>query len=41
VIHKFSIEVDLNPINDKIIEKVHFKTGQLLGKYFDEIDFLM
>ena len=31
-LHKFFVELELNPATDKIIGKVHFKTGKLLDK---------
>jgi len=38
-LHKFFVEVELHPVTDKIIGKVHFKTGHLLDKYSGKIDF--
>ncbi|MFS4469135.1 hypothetical protein [Maribacter sp. 2210JD10-5] len=34
----FFVEVRLDPITDKILDKAHFKTGIILDKYAGDID---
>ncbi len=37
-LYDFFVEVELDPITDTIVGKVHFKTGETLDKYSGNID---
>lgn len=37
-LYDFFVEVELDPSTDKIVGKVHFKTGETLDKYSGNID---
>lgn len=37
-LHKFFVEVELDPTTDKILRKTHFKTGHAMDKYSGNIN---
>lgn len=37
-LYDFFVEVELNPVSDKIIGKGHFKSGDTLDRYAGSID---
>ncbi len=39
-LHKFYVEVELDPVTDNIIGKAHFKSGHSLDKYAGSIDII-
>ncbi|CAM4409947.1 hypothetical protein [Zobellia nedashkovskayae] len=38
VLHYFFVEVELDPVTNKIKGKTHFKQGEILNKYSGSID---
>ena len=37
-LYDFFVEVELDPVTNKILDKVHFKTGATMDKYIGNID---